>query len=421
MIERLYCLIELFTMFYLYHHLYQRKLRFDIVTVLFFSVDVIMLELINQSIVPMICSLLMYVLTFIYLKIYFSQSVIITIKNMILAMIVICMIQFGVSSAIYMLLGNILSEQLLVLLVNTVMALLIIIICNKRAAWVGQQIVKWLSRHKLMSVYIIVFALYNILIFKLYRRMEILNSIGIFGFISVLLSIVAIFQRERSILEMQKQEMRIQKIYNNAFGDMINEIRRKQHNFDNHLNAISNMYLTVGSLEELVQKQDEYRKTMLSENKYNKLMNEKSSPIIIGFLYHKFLQAESKNIEVLPHIVIEEAECRLSQLKLVEILGVLLDNSVEAVEAAQDNRYIRFEMLETDKSVILNVKNPYPIINREDIGRYFVEGFSTKGAGRGLGLSYVRKVVSKVFGKITAENIVEDNINWFSIKVEIEK
>ena len=160
---------------------------------------------------------------------------------------------------------------------------------------------------------------------------------------------------------------------------------------------------------------------MISENKYNKIMNEKSSPVIIGFLYHKFLQAEAKNVQVLPHIIIETAECRLSQFKLVEILGILLDNSIEAVEAATENRLIKFEMIETDKRIIVDVRNPYPVVNREDIGKYFVEGYSTKGDNRGLGLSYVRKIVLKAFGKIKAENIWENNINWFSIKIELEK
>lgn len=421
MIERLYCLIELFAMFYLYHRLYEKKLKFDIVTVVFFSVDVVILELINTNIVPAMFSVLIYVATFIYLKIYFSQSIINTIKKLMLAMFIICVIQFGVSGVIYMLLGNKAAEQTLVLSVNIIVAFMVIIICNLREASTRKQIVKWFSNHKLMAAYLIVFVSFCIIVFKFYGRIRIMNAIAIFGFSSVVLSMVAIFQRERSILEMEKQEIRMQNMYHNAFEDMINEIRRKQHNFDNHLNAISNMYLTASSLEELVQRQEEYRRKLLAENKYNKIMNEKSSPVIIGFLYHKFLQAESKNIQVSPHIVIENAECRLSQFKLVEILGILLDNSVEAVEGVLENRLIKFEMIETHKEVIVDVRNPYPVVNREDIGKYFVEGYSTKGDNRGLGLSYVRKIVPKALGKIKAENIWENNINWFSVKIEIEK
>ena len=65
--------------------------------------------------------------------------------------------------------------------------------------------------------------------------------------------------RSNYVLIRQKEnELRLYQNYLIPLEELVKEIRAKQHEFDNHLNAILNMHLTIDNYEELVAKQSEY-------------------------------------------------------------------------------------------------------------------------------------------------------------------
>ena len=78
-----------------------------------------------------------------------------------------------------------------------------------------------------------------------------------------------------------------------ALEELVKEIRAKQHEFDNHLNAILNMHLTIDNYEELVAKQSEYITENAREDdsrKYLPLLKI-SDKILAGFIYSKIVRA----------------------------------------------------------------------------------------------------------------------------------
>lgn len=206
------------------------------------------------------------------------------------------------------------------------------------------------------------------------------------------------------------------------FQDMIIQIRRRQHEFDNHLNAIYGMHLTINDYDELVKKQNEYCDRMLEVNKYNKMISCQSSPIILGFLYGKFLEAENQNITIIPHIVIEKAQCKIMQYELIEVLGILIDNAVQAVT---DNecvrRKIKVEIIEYKERVEITIENICNHIPINILSRFFDKGYSTKGKNRGLGLYNLAEIAKKSRSEISVENVMKDNENWLSITLRIPK
>ncbi len=94
------------------------------------------------------------------------------------------------------------------------------------------------------------------------------------------------------------KELQIYKSYNRAFEDAIKTIRLRQHEFENHINAIRCMQYTIKNHEELIVAQEQYCKKILGDNSVNKLLSLNLEPILIGFIYSKIMEAQSKGIYI---------------------------------------------------------------------------------------------------------------------------
>jgi sensor histidine kinase regulating citrate/malate metabolism len=81
------------------------------------------------------------------------------------------------------------------------------------------------------------------------------------------------------------------------------------------------------------------------------------------------------------------------------ILGNLLDNAMEAAQAAQVPR-IGLDIAENLRGFLLSVRNNGPAIPQEMGERIFEPGVSSKGEGRGMGLSIVRQTLEDYGGQI---------------------
>lgn len=88
-------------------------------------------------------------------------------------------------------------------------------------------------------------------------------------------------------------ELNAYKLYEESYKNLINEIRIRQHEFNNHINAIYNMSSIYRTYEELVENQKKYCEELESDNRYGQLL-KLGNTVVIGFLYGKLLEAERK-------------------------------------------------------------------------------------------------------------------------------
>lgn len=422
MIERLTYITDLFAMFYMYNKLMGEKIKADIITVLFFLGDIVVLMLINEYQAPRAISILMYVITFVYLMVEFKVSIVEAIKKYILGLVVMSLFQFVVSTVIYLVFDGVLKNEVNIFLINLIVLLLMLIMFQSGIIEkLVRQVVDF-KNYRFMVAILVTICLAIFVLFKSEGNIRLTYFLEISAFAGLVVYDAALWYREQTKIEMEKRELQMQKVYGNVFADLIADIRRKQHNFDNHIHALSSMYLSVSTLEELAEKQQEYKSQIVSDNKYNKLINQKSSPVISGFLYHKLVAAEESNVNINYHIVIEEVKCRLSQYEMVEILGVIFDNAVEAVEKlSRENRTVDFEMIEYQDRIVIKTENICEKLRAEQIGQFFKEGYSTKGDNRGLGLPEIKKIMERCGGRIYTEIVKRENAEWFSLKLEIDK
>lgn len=111
-----------------------------------------------------------------------------------------------------------------------------------------------------------------------------------------------------------------------------------------------------------------------------------------GLLTTKLILAQENGIPIYLEIAEEITSVQLDIIELNRIVGILLDNAIEASKVIKTPVIrIAFITLDTSKViVILNKIDENTTICVQDI---FRDGYSTKGENRGLGLTNLKKVL----------------------------
>lgn len=235
------------------------------------------------------------------------------------------------------------------------------------------------------------------------------NIIGLPVLIIIISIILFQWQKEKFQNKRKEQELLAYERYNIVYKDLIKQVRRRQHDFNNHINAVFSMNTVATDLKELVNWQNEYCMNILAENNTNKLLRDDVSSILAGFIYSKIEQAESKGIQVKYEIDVDGVEEHISFVDFVEIFGNLFDNAVEEV-ADKAIKMIDFSVTQDEHLLIIRIANPCDKDKSEKLQQMFLEGFSSKGEGRGLGLANVNRIVDEYEGRTQVFFVNEDGI-----------
>lgn len=228
----------------------------------------------------------------------------------------------------------------------------------------------------MVSVYLIVdFLISGTFDYRVFIMFVLMVIVVIWGIVDWRSNYVLIRQKEN--------ELRLYQNYLIPLEELVKEIRAKQHEFDNHLNAILNMHLTIDNYEELVAKQSEYITEIAREDdsrKYLPLLKI-SDKILAGFIYSKIVRAP-EYVQTDIRVWNKEIVSGISEHHLIEIVGTLIDNAYEAC---------------TEE------KNQVENIGLGEISHFFEKGFSTKEDGKkhGLGLYNAKMLVNRYHGEIT--------------------
>lgn len=182
---------------------------------------------------------------------------------------------------------------------------------------------------------------------------------------------------------------------------------------------LHSLYLKYHTYEELVAALDSYGSTIIKENHFHKLLTCGNS-VIIGFLYGRFVEFDKAGIEISYQVSIQKLEIGIPIHKIVEILGDLMNNAVEALLADGERRKLHVSVIENDR-FYLEVRNESAYIPYKEIGNFFVKNYSRKGENRGLGLYNVKQICEEYGLDIACDNIDIDGENWLSFEICKEK
>jgi len=227
------------------------------------------------------------------------------------------------------------------------------------------------------------------------------------------------YTRQYEVLKRQEEELKMYQLYIHPLEELVKEIRIKQHEFDNHINAILNIHLTIDNYDELVKAQSDYIESAVknSERKYLPLLKI-SDKVLAGFLYSKLVNAP-KDVETRLYIRNLEIISPLSESHLIEIIGTLVDNAYEAC----DSKYchVNIYLDSQDDHIVFEIENQYPCLKLGELGKFFERGYTTKAVdgSRGYGLYHAKKLVEQFGGEITVGSVNVEEQNYISFKVVI--
>ena len=156
-------------------------------------------------------------------------------------------------------------------------------------------------------------------------------------------------------------------------------------------------YIKTNNMEQLKvyysKVMNECEETKASES-FRKIIRE--NPAIFTLLSNKYNVALEKKIKMNIEIMCSLQEIKEDIYEITRILGILIDNAIEAADECKDQRQIYIQILKDYKENqnIFIIENTYndKNINLQDI---YKKNFTTKEHNSGLGLWKVKKIVSK--------------------------
>jgi len=247
-----------------------------------------------------------------------------------------------------------------------------------------------------------------------YNKNIILNNILVYIFIILLMLSLNIFLYYYIIkISEDKKVLEVQNMYKPVLIDIVEETRRKQHDFKNYLNTI-NAIVEISSEKEV---KHELKKYIMSLKYLNNIIEDIvyiDNIIIKAIIYNKLCEAERLNIKLLFNVTNNSLENSLNDYEISDILNNLLDNAFEAVINSTNDNVVILNIGTEGSNNIVEVRNSGITIKPDKIENIFESGFSTKkGKNRGYGLYNIKKIAEKNGSDI--QLFFEDNYTVFKI------
>lgn len=273
---------------------------------------------------------------------------------------------------------------------------------------------------KLVLSYVFLLYLVTIALFKIdsIDAIEVLPLTMTFMII-LLVADIMVLNQQRTIT-IQQQDIKDYQTYEPMAHDLISDILGKQHDFNNQMNAIRMLpytYKDYDSLSDAIANYSTFLEEEFNESELLKI----NLPVVAGFVFSKIKEAEQKGRLISVKIKNRSLITPVPEYDLIRILGILIDNAIEATEPGHTfslildskNEHIRFQ-----------TKNEGGEISSELRKKMFVRGYSTKTSAevrtsRGQGLPNLKELVDHYNGKIYLDNETFHEHTWICFTVEL--
>lgn len=210
-----------------------------------------------------------------------------------------------------------------------------------------------------------------------------------------------------SKLASTKQDLESANLTINSLSILHDNVRSFKHDFDNIVNSIGG-YVVNEDMEGL----KKYYNQLLEEcNKTNNLyaLSPKviNHPAIYHMLATKYYEADKENVTINLNVFLDlnEIETRMKIYDFTRILGILLDNAIEAAKVCKKKVInVTFRKEISNDMIVVIIQNTYTNkdVDTEDI---YKKGVSSKENHSGLGLWKIRQILMR-----------NNNLNLFTSK-----
>lgn len=201
----------------------------------------------------------------------------------------------------------------------------------------------------------------------------------------------------------QERELKAYEEYIPIIEDLIDHVRGRQHDFNNQCIALQMLPEIYKDYDSLVNAMADYHK-YITDNMHDYVLLKLNLKLVAGFLFQKTQYALKADKILYVDIINPLLKSTVPEYELIDILGVLADNAIEATPLGATavltlNSY--------ENKIEITTRNPGPVLTENVRKLLFTKGYSTKsaiGCKRGFGLYNLKLLVEKHNGLITVYN-----------------
>ena len=177
--------------------------------------------------------------------------------------------------------------------------------------------------------------------------------------------------------------------------DLNGTLRAQRHDFMNHLQVVFSLL----ELEDYKEASDYIERVYGDIRRVSRTLKT-AHPAINALLAAKVGDCEARGVHVDLQIESPWTDLPVESWEMCRVLGNLIDNAMDAMKDTPAPRLL-IRLSESVQSYTFAIANNGPMIQPSVAERIFQRGFSTKGEGRGMGLSIVRGIMESGGGKLT--------------------
>ena len=418
MLFRFAIVLEVLSIIICIHYIYDVKVKIDIKTMLLAMIIIVTSTMINCLDIDNINTLIFYIVIYGYCKSKFKESVLETMVSVILVIIIITVLQYICVLPAY----AIFSEYIEGYVFTT--NLLAVLLCYFLLPKCKLSELKNSICHK-NKVVVVMLVFCTMVIGILLLQGKIKEELAPEYFILVIPAIIFLLWITKKWIisennvENVKKELILTQVMQEKYEELLINVRMRQHEFKNHLAAIFSTHYTYKTYEQLVKAQEQYYSVLQRENRYSNLLFV-GNKVIGGFLYSKFQEAEEDGVIVEYEINAKLSACRIHAYYLIEMIGILFDNAVEALTNEYE-RKIYFSIKGDEEAYWIVVRNRFRYVSYTEIEDWFRCDISTKGKEHGIGLYHLKCLCKEWDCDIKCENVEVNKENWIEFSIKIDK
>ncbi len=235
----------------------------------------------------------------------------------------------------------------------------------------------------------------------------------------------SLLEKEAELNE-QDRKLKAYDEYLPVVNELISEIRQRQHNYNDKLQALYALPAThndYSSLTAALQKES----TLNSFSNIPSSLLKLDMKLLAGFIFSKIKEAEKANKSIEICIPSPCYSSSVPEYILVEMIGILINN---ALEATSEGGCIKILMDCDAESFGFEIKNPGKPFSEDEKARIFEAGYTTKiipdnkkppvtsnEALRGFGLSSLKRLADEYDCDIILDNDAENDENYIVFRL----
>ena len=293
-----------------------------------------------------------------------------------------------------------------------VITVILLLLTNKVSKFYLKRVINNIEKIKSYATFIIITLATILIIYNFISIYSILDSknfllyylasstILIFFLIFILISSSLLKNLHIKIdVEAEKQKLEQQKKYIESLEKNNNEIRKFKHDFNNIILGLEG-YITSNEVDN-IKLRDYFYNNIKNFNTKIELdnivlshLNNIKVPSIKNLLTNKIISAQNNDFKINIYIENEIDNFYVNEMQLSRVLGIFLDNSLEAGLELEHNRFLELIILKVNKTIVIQITNTFKNTNL-DIEQINESGYSSKGENRGIGLISANDIITK--------------------------